>query len=152
MQVLFELCRFRNHHPAFNGKFELLDTIPDIKESTLSPAPPAPLPGALTPAASLDNVAESGSFAAQTVSLLASLDGEEQDFLADIVLERSSIDVLASVDPGDAEMEPTQWCALMLIVACFPPVAFDVCYPLGSHSVVRVFICMSSFYRVCVLA
>ena len=123
MQVLFELCRFRNHHPAFNGTFELLDTIPDIKESTvllppsaLNPTAPSPLPGAVAPIASQDSMTEgppsaSGSFAAQTVSLLASLDGEEQDFLADIVLERASIDVLASVDPGDADMEPTQWYA-----------------------------------------
>jgi hypothetical protein len=117
--VLFELCRFRNHHPAFNGTFELLDTIPDIKESTVllpptafTPSAPAPLPGAVTPITSTDAMTEgppgaSGSFAAQTVSLLASLDGEDSDFLADIVLERSSIDVLASVDPGDGY--ETEW-------------------------------------------
>jgi hypothetical protein len=27
LQVLFELCRFRNGHEAFNGTFELLDTV-----------------------------------------------------------------------------------------------------------------------------
>lgn len=119
-QVLFELCRFRNHHPAFNGEFELLDTVPDIKESTVllpptaySPAPTSPVPG-VTPVASMDNMTEgppgaSGSFAAQTVSLLASLDDDgNQDFLADVVLERSSIDVLASVDVGDAD-DTTKW-------------------------------------------
>lgn len=122
MQVLFELCRFRNHHPAFNGTFELLDTIPDIKESTVllpptayTPAPQSPLPGAISPIASMDSMTEgppgaSGSFAAQTVSLLASLDGEEQDFLADIVLEKASIDCLASVDPGDAAFDSSDWC------------------------------------------
>ena len=35
MQILFELSRFRNAHPAFNGTFELLDTINDIRESIL---------------------------------------------------------------------------------------------------------------------
>jgi hypothetical protein len=115
MQVLFELCRFRNHHPAFNGTFELLDTIADIKGSTVllpttacPPTAPIRLPGAVAPTAASDTMTEgppgaSGSFAAQTASLLASRDGEEQDFLANIVLERSSIDLLASVDPGDLD-------------------------------------------------
>ena len=31
MQALFELCRFRNAHPAFNGTFELLDTVDRVR-------------------------------------------------------------------------------------------------------------------------
>lgn len=122
-QVLFELCRFRNHHPAFNGTFELLDTIQDILDSTMivpgttadGPATtPIPMPGApAVPSERGGDTGElgaSGSFAAQRVSLLASIDGEEADFLADIVLDRSSIDVLASMDRGDLE-DGTIWCA-----------------------------------------
>lgn len=121
LQVLFELCRFRNHHPAFNGTFELLDTIQDILDSTVivpgsSPegpgTTPIPMPGADAPPRldRADTGDLSSSFHAQQISLLASLDGEEADFLADIVLDRGSIDVLASMDRGDLE-DDTVWCA-----------------------------------------
>lgn len=32
MQVLLDLCKFRNTHPAFNGSFEVLDAVADIEE------------------------------------------------------------------------------------------------------------------------
>jgi hypothetical protein len=35
MQLLFELCRFRNRHPAFNGTFELLDTLTHVKDAVV---------------------------------------------------------------------------------------------------------------------
>lgn len=31
LQLLFELCRFRNRHPAFDGTFELLDTLTHVR-------------------------------------------------------------------------------------------------------------------------
>jgi hypothetical protein len=31
--MLFELCCFRNNHPAFDGMFELLDTLTDIRDA-----------------------------------------------------------------------------------------------------------------------
>ena len=33
MQLLFELCRFRNRHPAFDGTFELLDTLTHVQDA-----------------------------------------------------------------------------------------------------------------------
>lgn len=120
VKVLFELCRFRNHHPAFNGTFELLDTVRDILDSTVlvpgttaeGPATtPIPVPAASDAGDTGDLMrAVSGSFRAQRVSLLASLDGDDADFLADIVLDRGSIDVLASMDHGDLD-DDTVWCA-----------------------------------------
>lgn len=32
LQALLDLCKFRNTHPAFNGSFEVLDAVADIKE------------------------------------------------------------------------------------------------------------------------
>ena len=32
MQVLLDLCRFRNAHPAFNGTFDLVDLIDAARE------------------------------------------------------------------------------------------------------------------------
>jgi hypothetical protein len=34
VQVLFELLRFRNSHPAFNGTFQLLDTVCDVVKTS----------------------------------------------------------------------------------------------------------------------
>jgi hypothetical protein len=35
LQLLFELCRFRNRHPAFDGVFELLDTLTHVKDAVV---------------------------------------------------------------------------------------------------------------------
>jgi hypothetical protein len=33
VQMLLEMCRFRNNHPAFDGMFELLDTLTDLRDA-----------------------------------------------------------------------------------------------------------------------
>jgi hypothetical protein len=121
MQILFELCRFRNAHPAFNGQFKLLDTIDDIRESVLYlPAGP---PSAASDSETYQKMPGSGesqertvqdvsgSFRAQTVR--SSMDsnasgrGENRQFLTDIV--GASIDILDSVDALDHDLD---WCVV----------------------------------------
>jgi hypothetical protein len=140
MQVLFELCRFRNHHPAFNGKFELLDTVQDIKESVvlLPPTAPSPavpmstIPSGLSPTTSGESINEilpgaSGSLVAQTKSLRASMAGEESNFLAEMVLDKSDVKVLAAVDPEEAAKNETEWCVFVFVFSYSPSCVF-VCF------------------------
>jgi hypothetical protein len=99
VQVLFELCRFRNHHPAFNGTFELLDTIPDIKESTVLIPPTSYVPTPISPVA--------GS---PTSSLESQTDGTSgalgREFLTEVVLDKNHAPVEA-----DSGNDVHQWCA-----------------------------------------
>lgn len=121
VQILFELCRFRNAHPAFNGTFSLLDTISDIREAVLfvpsEPATPAAADGDAPLAQGLPASFESqdamveeggGRFRAQAVA--GAHGGEDsggQNFMTDVV--GASIDILDSIDQLD---EHGDWCAV----------------------------------------
>jgi hypothetical protein len=120
VQILFELCRFRNAHPAFNGTFSLLDTISDIRESVIfvpcdsgSVAPSGPLkPGLSASLESQDRVLKDsgvggGAFRAQSAGNFGE-SGGTRDFLTDVV--GASVDILASLD-GQDELRET-WCVL----------------------------------------
>ena len=63
LQILFELCRFRNAHPAFNGTFEVLDTINDIRDSIVVPAGGAGQPMEAEPVATPYTSAAEGAAA-----------------------------------------------------------------------------------------
>jgi hypothetical protein len=119
MQILFELCRFRNAHPAFNGQFKLLDTVDDIRESVLYlPTGPSTARGSPSMQAmpgSADSQERTvqdggGSFRAQTVrsSMESSRSARgDRQFLTDVV--GASIDILDSVDALDQGQE-LDWC------------------------------------------
>jgi hypothetical protein len=122
VQILFELARFRNAHPAFNGTFELLDTIqdirdsilyvPDIAENALSSRDGGDGAGAFPGTYeshdrmfSEDGLGGSGFGAAMCAGVNADNLDENSNFLTDVV--GASVDILASVDSMDAG----DWCA-----------------------------------------
>jgi hypothetical protein len=71
-QLLFELCRFRNRHPAFDGVFELLDTLTHVKDAVVIAHGSMPSDA---PAAQQDELAlESGSCHACGVSFSVASD------------------------------------------------------------------------------
>jgi hypothetical protein len=146
VQILFELCRFRNHHPAFNGQFQLLDTIPDIRDTTLllpqtfSGELSAPINGSVLGTSSdaqdrvlRDSAVGNQSFRTQTVSLHGSIDGEDIDFLTEVVLDKTSIDVMASMDHLPDECE---WCVIFSkLPECFCAIRLVQGHVEGIHDV-----------------
>ena len=172
VQIMFELCRFRNAHPAFNGTFELLDTIQDIRDSILIPAQaeaaaanggggfqefPTSLEsqdriysqsgtgGGAFGGAAAGNGGGNGGDAASGSDFDFSGEG---DFLTDVV--GASVDILASLDSMDLGDPGSDWCACACV--CSPRSGASASVPPTGVSAPAFVHCVSPGSGTCMLA